>query len=324
MSACPDLLAALRLRMSDLELAAARADYYIYVLFRENGVPFYIGKGRGQRMTRHEWLATSAAAPRSRRLSIIRAIQAKGLEVPKIKLHTGLTEAVAFQYERALIAAIGRTDLGEGPLANHTDGGDGASGAKQSPEVRAKHRAAVLGKKHHPESIAKMRKPKSSEHNAALRGKKRSPEISAKITARLTGRKLSPEHLAKMRGRTLSPETVEKMRGRVRTPEHRANHSAALKRNINNIERLRAANIGRKHSPEHIAKQRAVWLGRRHTPESIAKMRKPRTPEQIAKMRGRKLSPETLDRMRESAIRRCARQAAARAYTPAQGSLPYV
>ena len=45
-------------------------------------------------------------------------------------LETGLTKEEAVRKEIALIRKIGRRDLDEGTLVNHTDGGDGVSGFK--------------------------------------------------------------------------------------------------------------------------------------------------------------------------------------------------
>lgn len=69
--------------------------------------------------------------------------------------------------------------------------------------------------------------------------------------------------------------------------------------------KLRAANLGKTHTPEARAKLSALWKGKKHTPETRAKMRasakgknlgRKHTPEQIAKIsatqRGRKHSPE--------------------------------
>ncbi len=73
---------------------------------------------------------------------------------------------------------------------NLTDGGDGASGWKHTPEACAKISAALTGR------------PKSPEHQAKIvasnLGKKRTPEHCAKIVAALTGLPKSPEHCAKV------------------------------------------------------------------------------------------------------------------------------
>lgn len=126
--------------------------FYVYALFRENGVPFYIGKGQGDRWLVHEYHAR-ATKRRDARCSIIRRMQSAGRDVPKIKLHEGLTEATACAYEIALIAAIGRDNVG--PLVNLTDGGEGKSGWVTSPETRAKIGAANRGRIRTPEAIEK-------------------------------------------------------------------------------------------------------------------------------------------------------------------------
>jgi len=54
-------------------------------------------------------------------------------EIPKIKVRENLSEDEAFTVEVALIAAIGRQDLGRGPLLNLTDGGEGATGTRWGP-----------------------------------------------------------------------------------------------------------------------------------------------------------------------------------------------
>ena len=115
-----------------------RRDFYVYVLFRPNGVPCYVGKGSGKRWQNH--LYHGDCNPHLRRI-----IEKAGGDIPRVKIHQGLTEAEAFEAERAFIAAIGRVKDG-GPLVNMTDGGDGASGAIRSDETRAKMSAALKGK----------------------------------------------------------------------------------------------------------------------------------------------------------------------------------
>jgi hypothetical protein len=203
-----------------------RCDYYVYVLFRENGVPFYVGKGKGPRWGAHERAARSGVW--GHKAAIIRDMQARAIEVIKIKLHESLSEGVAYEYEIALIKAIGRLPIG--PLVNLSDGGEdppSMRGRKHSPETRAKMAAKATGRKMSPESIAKS--------VAANRGRKLSFEHRAKIAAPLIGKKKSPEAIEK---------SVAKRRGRKRTAESRA--------------KMALAKLGKKQSPEHIEKREAT------------------------------------------------------------------
>jgi hypothetical protein len=270
-----------------------RADFYVYVLFRETGEPFYVGKGANGRWLKHEFDARNGA--KGHRFSIIRKLQARGLDVPKVKLHEGLTEQVAHAYEIALIAAIGRRHEG-GPLANETAGGEGAS--DPSPETREKIGARTRGKRHSPEHAAKLAamlrlRNASPEHvakvSAANQGKKHSPETRARLSATHLGQKRSPESVAK---------TAAALRGREKSLEHRAKIAAANRGR--NLE-LSAANRGRKNSPETIAKMRESARRRGISSETLTKMAigrrgRKRSPEAIAKaaasLRGRKRSAE--------------------------------
>ena len=108
--------------------------YYTYSYLREDGSPYYIGKGKGNRAwdKRHRvHLPTD--------LSRIQIIQDQ------------LTDTESKALEIELIAKYGRKDLGTGILYNQTAGGDGASlrgkqngmyGKSHSIEVRAKIKEA--------------------------------------------------------------------------------------------------------------------------------------------------------------------------------------
>jgi hypothetical protein len=179
-------------------------DFYVYVLFRENGIPFYIGKGRRNRWIMHEWEASHGR--KGHRFNIIRKMQAKGFSIPKVKLHEGLLEDVANAYEIALIAAIGRMPVG--PLVNLTAGGEGASGIPMKPHVRA-----ML--------------------SARQKGKSPSPEIRSRISASLKGRPLASSTRAAMSETRKNPsqEARQKrslaMKGRVFSQDHRAKITAS-------------------------------------------------------------------------------------------------
>ena len=109
--------------------------FYVYGYFREDGTPYYIGKGSGYRA----WSKT-------------RSIH-KPTDKSRIKiLADGLTEEEAYSWEADLISLLGRKDLGTGCLRNTIDGGSGGtSGRVLSAETRAKIGAAnsVSRRKHY-------------------------------------------------------------------------------------------------------------------------------------------------------------------------------
>lgn len=131
--------------------------FYAYMYLHENGIPYYVGKGHKWRVYDH---CNHRAKPPKNREQII--------------LEHYLTEEDAFFAEKFLIALYGRKDLGTGCLWNLTDGGEGVTGLKRSPENIEKMRRASLGRKHSPESREKMRqamrgKPKSQDHIEKVR-----------------------------------------------------------------------------------------------------------------------------------------------------------
>ena len=100
-------------------------EYYVYEYLREDGTPYYVGKGKGAR-----WRKThNVYVPPKERVKFVQE---------------NMLEQDAFDLEIELIAKYGRKDLGTGILRNQTVGGEGGT---PGPEVRAKLSAIKKGKK---------------------------------------------------------------------------------------------------------------------------------------------------------------------------------
>lgn len=116
-----------------------RSDFYVYVIFRPNGVPCYVGKGRGKRDKFHETKGSHNA-----HLNAI--IRLAGGSLPTVRTRSGITESEAFETEMLLIHIIGREIVG-GPLVNQSDGGEGPTGIIRSAGYREKQRKSQTGKR---------------------------------------------------------------------------------------------------------------------------------------------------------------------------------
>lgn len=113
-------------------------NYYTYMLVDpRSGAPFYVGKGKNRRCYQH--VAEARTTNRnSHKCNVIRKILSLGME-PVVKVvDSDLTESVAFELEEFLIQEIGRSDRHGGLLTNKTNGGEGASGAIRTPEMKQK------------------------------------------------------------------------------------------------------------------------------------------------------------------------------------------
>lgn len=98
---------------------AVNRKFYSYLWMREDGTPYYAGKGTERR----------AFVTQNRRFHC-------PADSTRILVFPMLNEAEAFESEVALIELFGRKDLGTGCLRNLTDGGEGCSG-KSEKAMRA-------------------------------------------------------------------------------------------------------------------------------------------------------------------------------------------
>ncbi len=117
--------------------------FYVYVLHKPDGTPFYVGKGIGQRVLHHVSEARNHATRLTHKLNTIRAIERRGEAVLYSLSGAFGDEREAHQHEMLLIRQLGRFDLGLGPLTNQTDGGEG--GSNPSLEARSRRASSLAG-----------------------------------------------------------------------------------------------------------------------------------------------------------------------------------
>jgi hypothetical protein len=105
-------------------------NYYTYAYLREDGTPYYIGKGKAGRIN-----------------NTLHTIHLPVKEERRIFLKKNLTDEEARKHEIYMIAVLGRKDLGTGILRNMTDGGEGCAGRVLSEETKKKLSDSHKGRK---------------------------------------------------------------------------------------------------------------------------------------------------------------------------------
>jgi hypothetical protein len=190
-------------------------DYYTYAFLRKNGTPYYIGKGRKNRIYDKRGRPCRYPPDKSR----------------VIFLKKNLSEEEAFKHEVYMIFLYGRKDLGEGILQNKSNGGEGASGRIPKFETRKKISESKIGKNnpsygktgeeafhygkcHSEETKNKLRELNTGEKSHRY-GKKHSQETKEKMSQIASGKnnpmygktgKNNPNY-----GKPLSNETKNKL-----------------------------------------------------------------------------------------------------------------
>jgi hypothetical protein len=159
---------------------------YVYILFRPDGTPCYVGKGHGDRWLNHERYPQFST--NKNLANLVRKSKLLGHELPKVIIRRNVTDKKAFEIEKAFIKAIGRKVDG-GPLVNFTLGGEGTSGhkgrnhwnGKTHPKVSRAIGVALKGREFSKESRRKM--SESAKKRERGIGGKYSAEHAAAISA---------------------------------------------------------------------------------------------------------------------------------------------
>jgi hypothetical protein len=146
--------------------------YYTYLWLRENGTPYYVGKGKGNRGFTSK--LHRVKCPDSKENIITQEFE---------------TEKDAFFAETFLILLYGRINLGTGCLANLTEGGEGASGTIVNEATRIKQSKAGKGRPKTEEHRRKIREA----NRAAFKEKGRTPQWHEKQRISHTGHVVSDE-----------------------------------------------------------------------------------------------------------------------------------
>lgn len=300
-------------------------DFYVYILCRENGEPFYVGKGRRDRWEQHEKPYLPRAKNIRKERLCAKLMRTLGF-IPKKKIAEGLCEREAHALERKTIASIGRGK--NGPLLNLTEGGEGFS--DPTPESKAKFKISM--------KAARQRPGYKEKISAAIKAVRSTPESRA-LTSKLSKERLQDPEIKKKWFEvfylgSIRPEAAEKRRislikayedpllrakisavhkGKRKSAATRVKMSQAQKnRSPETNEKIAASRRGKKRSPEirltlskaakvrwssqdEREKQKQRFLGKRHTPSSLQKMRSAQQRRRVVELEAKQLGLWPID-----------------------------
>ena len=103
--------------------------FYVYVYFRADGTPYYVGRGQTNRINSPDHCVKLPPVHRRKRVA------------------TDLTHEEANDWEEALVSVLGKKSDGTGCLRNLRDGGDKAAGYSHTEETKQILRQKATGRK---------------------------------------------------------------------------------------------------------------------------------------------------------------------------------
>ncbi len=208
-------------------------NFYVYHLIDPiTNVPFYVGKGKNQRMYKHEKLVRNGRFPNNNKhlFYTIKRILDAGFSIVYSKVYESLDESTAFSYEVSEESRLRGMGINLCNIAKCGRGGDTISNHPNKSEIMARvlsHRPSVLSeswKRNISESlrhrvVTDVTREKHRQRmlvNNPMKGRRHSPESKAKIIEHLHSRVVSPETRQKIsmihRRKLVSAETRQKLR----------------------------------------------------------------------------------------------------------------
>jgi len=265
--------------------AGEERKFYVYYLRRpdktdplepEKGQPFYVGKGNNCRYLEHRKEAEKLKNKPGWKIVKIRLIHKlwkQGLDFTEDIILDNLSEDEAFEIEQEAIKVYGRINLGNGCLANMTNGGDGCSGFVYTEEYKQRIKNGLKGK--HPLLGKKMPDWWKEKLSQGHLGEKHSKERCEKNSELRKGKPPSwaingiPQETKDKISKTLMGRFVGEKNpffGKKHTKENKENNSQKVKKlwkneewRKNQIEKMK----GRKHSIE-TKKKMSISQTKRH------------------------------------------------------------